>query len=51
VICISLLIYKPKFTFPGLGIVLLGIPIYYLVWKHKHVVEESPGSEDENMKE
>jgi basic amino acid/polyamine antiporter, APA family len=42
IICVSLLIYKPKFTFPGLGIVLLGIPIYYFVWKHKHVVEEAP---------
>ncbi len=42
IICISLLIYKPKFTFPGLGIVLLGIPIYYFVWKHKHVIEEQP---------
>ncbi|MEP6948114.1 MAG: amino acid permease [Ginsengibacter sp.] len=40
IICISLLIYKPKFTFPGLGIVLLGIPIYYFVWKNKHVIEE-----------
>lgn len=49
IICISLLIYKPKFTFPGLGIVLLGIPIYYFVWKHKHVVEESPVSEEEYM--
>jgi basic amino acid/polyamine antiporter, APA family len=28
-ICILLFIYKPKFTWPGLGIVLLGIPIYY----------------------
>ena len=35
VICISLLIYKPRFTFPGLGIVLLGIPVYYWVWKSK----------------
>lgn len=51
VICISLLIYKPKFTFPGLGIVLLGIPIYYFVWKHKHVVEESPESGEEYMEE
>ncbi len=50
-ICISLLIYKPKFTFPGLGIVLLGIPIYYFVWKHKHVVEESPESQEEYMEE
>lgn len=46
IICVSLLIYKPKFTFPGLGIVLLGIPIYYFVWKHKHVVEEAPVHEE-----
>ncbi|MEC5145183.1 amino acid permease [Chitinophaga sp. 212800010-3] len=29
VICLSLLIYKPMYTWPGLGIVLLGIPVYY----------------------
>lgn len=33
-ICILLFIYKPKFTWPGLGIVLLGIPIYYGVTKN-----------------
>jgi len=27
--CILLIIYKPNFTWPGLCIVLLGIPIYY----------------------
>lgn len=32
-ICVSLLIYKPQFTFPGLGIVLLGIPVYYFILK------------------
>lgn len=32
-ICISLLIYKPVFTYPGLAIVLAGIPIYYLIRK------------------
>ena len=31
-IMIILLIYKPNYTFPGLGIVLLGIPVYYM-WK------------------
>ncbi|HNR41525.1 MAG TPA: amino acid permease [Bacteroidales bacterium] len=31
-IMVVLLIYKPKFTFPGLVIVLLGIPVFYL-WK------------------
>ncbi len=33
-ICIDLLIYKPQYTWPGLGIVLLGIPVYYL-WNKK----------------
>jgi APA family basic amino acid/polyamine antiporter len=31
-IMVILLIYKPDYTFPGLIIVLLGIPVYYL-WK------------------
>lgn len=29
VFCILLIIYKPKFTWPGLIITLIGIPIYY----------------------
>lgn len=29
--CVSLLFYKTGYTLPGLGIVLLGIPIYYFV--------------------
>ena len=32
-ICINLLIYKPDYTYPGLGIVLLGVPVYFLVRK------------------
>lgn len=31
-IMIILLIYKPNYTFPGLAIVLLGIPVFY-IWK------------------
>jgi APA family basic amino acid/polyamine antiporter len=31
-ICAILLIYKPTFTWPGLGIVASGIPVYF-VWK------------------
>ncbi|MBI4386068.1 MAG: amino acid permease [Elusimicrobia bacterium] len=31
-ISVDLLIYKPLFTWPGIGIVLLGIPVYYL-WR------------------
>lgn len=32
-ICINLLIYKPDYTYPGLAIVLAGIPVYFLVKK------------------
>ncbi|MBN2359527.1 MAG: hypothetical protein JXR83_08725, partial [Deltaproteobacteria bacterium] len=31
-ICVDLLIFKPTYTWPGVGIVLLGIPVY-LVWR------------------
>jgi APA family basic amino acid/polyamine antiporter len=34
VIEILLLMYKPSYTFPGLGIVLLGVPVYFL-WRRK----------------
>ncbi len=37
-ICILLFLFKPTFTWPGLGIVLLGIPIYYGITK----VNKSP---------
>lgn len=29
--CILLIVYKPKFTWPGLIITLIGIPIYYMI--------------------
>ena len=35
-ISIDLLIFKPQYTWPGLGIVLLGIPVYFL-WKRRIV--------------
>ncbi|MDN5288515.1 MAG: amino acid transporter, partial [Mucilaginibacter sp.] len=28
--CTLLIIYKPQFTWPGLIIVLIGVPIYYI---------------------
>jgi len=35
-ICIILLIYKLQYTWPGLIIVLLGVPIYF-IWKRKKI--------------
>jgi APA family basic amino acid/polyamine antiporter len=32
-ICIDLLVYKPDFTWPGMIIVLIGIPVYFIVKK------------------
>ncbi|MEJ7679208.1 MAG: amino acid permease [Segetibacter sp.] len=29
--CLLLIVYKPRFTWPGLIITLLGIPVYYLI--------------------
>lgn len=34
-ICVVLLKYKPDYTWPGLIIVLLGLPVYYLLQKRK----------------
>ena len=31
-ISLLLLVYKPRYTWPGLGLVLLGVPVYFL-WK------------------
>ncbi len=36
-ICVVLLRYKPQYTWPGLILVLLGVPVY-LVWKRQHPV-------------
>ncbi|MGB2870127.1 MAG: amino acid permease, partial [Bacteroidota bacterium] len=33
-IAIDLLIFKPQYTWPGLGIVLLGIPVFF-IWRRK----------------
>lgn len=44
-IMIILLIYKPDYTFPGLCIVILGIPVYYL-WKRYSGVSMSGADND-----
>jgi APA family basic amino acid/polyamine antiporter len=35
-IMVILLIYKPNYTFPGLILVVLGIPVYYFWKKYSH---------------
>lgn len=40
-IMVILLIYKPNYTFPGLGIVLLGIPVFFLWKKYNRNPEKS----------
>lgn len=42
-IAVDLLIYKPLYTWPGLGIVLLGLPVYF-VWR-RLVPAKSDGTE------
>jgi len=39
-IIIILLIYKPLFTWPGLGIVLAGVPVYYW-WKRRQALRST----------
>lgn len=34
-ICVVLLIYKPWYSWPGLGIVLLGVPMYYWLMRKR----------------
>jgi APA family basic amino acid/polyamine antiporter len=43
-ICVVLLRYKPQYTWPGLILVLLGVPVY-LVWKRLGTSEHSIGAE------
>jgi len=34
-ICINLVVFKPEYTLPGIGIVVLGIPVYYFINRRK----------------
>ena len=38
--CILLIIYKPQFTWPGLIIVLIGIPLYYIAASRQKTAKE-----------
>ena len=37
--CILLFIYKPQYTWPGLGLILLGLPVYFFINKKNTVSE------------
>lgn len=39
--CILLILYKPRFTWPGLIITLIGIPVYYVIGKFKNNTHEN----------
>jgi APA family basic amino acid/polyamine antiporter len=43
-ICVVLLRYKPQYTWPGLILVLIGVPVY-LVWKRLGTAMSEPGTE------
>jgi APA family basic amino acid/polyamine antiporter len=47
-IMVILLIYKPNYTFPGLIIVLLGIPVYYIWKKFSRNSAAMPGYDDDD---
>lgn len=38
--CVLLIIYKPEYTWPGLIIVLLGIPVYYMVARREVAAQD-----------
>lgn len=48
-ICVGLFVYQPKQTWPGLVIVLLGIPLYYIAVANKKT--SSLSAEEETLKE
>ena len=47
-IMVILLIYKPNYTFPGLGIVILGIPVFY-IWRKYNKANIINSVEDTNI--
>jgi APA family basic amino acid/polyamine antiporter len=46
-IMVILLMFKPKYTFPGLIIVLIGIPVFFLWRKYSGKQNEIPAAEDD----
>jgi basic amino acid/polyamine antiporter, APA family len=47
-LAVLLLIFERSYTLPGLGIILLGIPVYYFVLKKKEVLSLSKTEKDQS---
>jgi APA family basic amino acid/polyamine antiporter len=47
-LAVLLLIFERSYTLPGLGIILLGIPVYYFVLKKKEVLSLSNTENDQS---
>ena len=39
--CILLFIYKPQYTWPGLGLILIGLPVYFFINKKSKISYEN----------
>jgi APA family basic amino acid/polyamine antiporter len=46
-ICVVLLRYKPQYTWPGLALVLLGVPVY-LLWHKSAAVQSTSNLQQES---
>ena len=40
--CILLFIYKPQYTWPGLGLILIGLPVYFFINKKIVNLDDTP---------
>ena len=40
--CILLFIYKPQYTWPGLGLILIGLPVYFFINKKSVNLDDTP---------
>lgn len=45
VFCILLFIYKPQYTWPGLGLILIGLPVYFFI--NKKIVDIDDTQEED----
>jgi APA family basic amino acid/polyamine antiporter len=49
--CSLLIAFKPRYTWPGLIITLIGIPIYYMVVANKRTLSKTKAEEPAALEE